>query len=152
MNPVARRGVVTIPGHLPPSIFKFIAACPGFTKWLGAEGVLFEASRKHMELWRERFPDVVIEDADGTLAKLEMATATIVTYDRKLTPSVEPFPHQSRAIDIGMSREYYGFFWDMGTGKSNAIVNIAAELFWAGIIERVLIITVKRGMTQFKDE
>src|SRR5271156_4585291 len=131
MNPIARRGVVTIPGHLPPAIFRFIASCPGFTKWLGAEGVLFEASRKHLELWRERFPGVAIEDADGTLAKLAMTTAPVVSYARKLTPPVRPFPHQERGIDVAMSREYYGYFWGMGTGKSHAIVNIAAELFWA---------------------
>lgn len=152
MNPVARRGVVQIEGRLSPAIFKFIAACPGFTKWLGADGVLFEASRKHLELWRERFPDVTIKDADGTLAKLVLSVAPVAAYDRKLTPSVIPFPHQRRGIDVAMSREYYGYFWGMGTGKSHAIVNIMAELFWAKKIERALVIEVKRGMTQLRDE
>ena len=158
MNPppftaTARRGVVTLKGRLTPPVFKFISRCPGFTKWDGNDGVLFEASRKHLELFKEAFPDFEITDADGTLATLHISTAPIAPHERVTTPNITPFAHQSRAIDIAISRESFAFFHDMGTGKSSTIINIAAELFACNrVISRALVITTKRGVPQFVQE
>ncbi len=149
MTPLARRGVVTITGHIAPPVYRFVAACPGFTKWLGAEGVLFEATRKHVALWNEHFPNVPIEDADGTLARLEMQVAPIEHQERLTMSPSTPWAHQARAVDIGISREFFLFAHDMGTGKSWEIINIAAELFARGVIERALVSTKRRGIPQF---
>ena len=151
-QPIARRGAVIVKGRLPPSVFKFISKCPGFTKWDGTDGVIFEASRRHLELWREHFPGVEITDADGTIAALTLTTAPVTSHTRVTVPSIPPFAHQIRALDIALSRDTYGFFHDMGSGKSSTIINIAAELFACGKITRALVITTKRGTPQFLNE
>ena len=91
MTPIARQGAVTISGHLTPQIFSFIRACPGFTKWLDGNprhpngGVMFEASRFHVNLWRQMMPDLPIQDADGTLERLRVVPTPIAQHARLTT-------------------------------------------------------------------
>lgn len=152
MGAVARRGLVTV-AQAPPEIFRLMAKLPGYKRWLDDGGAMFEASRKHVELWDAMFPDSPIEDADGSLAKLYVERIA-VTEQPYLTEAVggEPWAHQRRAHNVMMARPYYGFFHDMGTGKSRTIIRGFAELYVRKLIDRVLVICNGRGRPQFMEE
>ncbi len=152
LEPIARRNVVHVHGHANPNVFRFMSRCFGFHKWLENGEALFEASRKNVELWDEVFPDTPIHDADGTLAKLSISIAAVAAYTRLSQPSVPPFKHQDHALDVAMSRETYGFFYDMGTGKSQIIITSIVEQYLAGLIDRAIVFTKKRGVIQFLEE
>ncbi len=152
LQPVARRGAVRVSGYASPLVFRFMARCYGFHKWLDNGEALFEASRKNIALWDELFPDAPIHDADGTIGKLVLSVVPIVPHARKSAPTVAPFKHQDRALSIAMSRETYGFFYDMGTGKSQIIITAIVEQYFAGLINRAIVFTKKRGVVQFLEE
>ena len=151
MRAVARRGLVEVDKATPP-VFRFVRQCPGFTKWTEKGGCVFEASKKHVEIWREMFPDVEIEDADGSISKLYVEKIKVEEHPYLTETALEPWKHQRRAHNIMMSRPYYGFFHDMGTGKSATITKGMAELFARGLIDRALVISTSRGRPQFLDE
>ena len=144
---VARRNKVEAPASLGPRLYQASTRMPGFNKFSDT-GLIFEASGANLRVWEEVFPDVKIVDADGTIARRNMAVSPIEPYERKLAPTIPPFAHQTRAINVAMAREYYGFFHGLGTGKTHTMINIAAELFAAGKIKRALIVTQKRAMPQ----
>jgi SNF2-related domain len=151
MQAVARRGLVEV-DKATPLVFRFVRRCPGFTKWTDDGGCIFEASKKHLEMWREMFPDVTIEDKDGSIAKLYVEKIVIGEHEYLTETVGQPWQHQRRAHNIMMSRPYYGFFHDMGTGKSFTMIKGMAELFTRGLIDRALIISTSRGRPQFIEE
>lgn len=158
MMPIARRGTVIIEGTISAPVFNFIRECPGFTKWLNSSakyphgGVLFEASRFHIDLWRKMFPDVNIEDTDGTLTKLSTPLAPIVSHVWRTKAREPEAAHTIAGIDIALSRPYYAFFDDMGTRKTALMLRIAGELWAHKHIKRALIITRRRGIPQILTE
>lgn len=55
----------------------------------------------------------------------------------------KPYEHQLVALEKGWKKPAYGYFMEMGTGKSKVIIDTAALLYDAGKIEGVLIIAPK---------
>jgi hypothetical protein len=153
-QPEARRGQVTV-GHATPALFRFAASLPSYHKFLDTGGLIFEATRHSIEAYERSFPNVPIIDADGTIARLKVALATVTPHQR-LAPQdpdrIQPLKHQDEAIDIGLSRPFYAFWDDMGTAKSSTMCYLIAELFARHEIDRALIITTKRGRPQFMNE
>lgn len=143
----ARRKIVTVNGHLPPTFYSFIGRLPGYKKYTST-GAVFAANRTHMDLFRETFPDLKIVDQDGTLEALYKPVPPIVEHERKTSSKIPLFNHQRHALNVGLSREQYAFFYSMGTGKTAIMLNLAAELFARGDIERAIIITTKRVVPQ----
>lgn len=143
----ARRKIVTVNGHLPPTFYSFIGRLPGYKKYTST-GAVFAANRTHMDLFKEAFPDLKIVDQDGTLEALYKPVPPIVEHERKTSSKIPLFNHQRHALNVGLSREQYAFFYSMGTGKTAIMLNLAAELFARGDIERAIIITTKRVVPQ----
>lgn len=54
-----------------------------------------------------------------------------------------PYKHQDDAFILSRDREYYGFFWEMGLGKSKPVIDTAVHLFLRGEIDGVLIASDK---------
>lgn len=69
----------------------------------------------------------------------------ILTIDKFGPPlqRMEPYRHQWEAYHHTRELEYYGLFWEMGTGKSKPIIDTAAWLFSKGEIDGVLIFSDK---------
>lgn len=147
----ARRKIVTIAGHLPPAFYSFIGKLPGYKKYT-ATGATFGATRTHINLFREMFPSEVIEDHDGTIAALYKPIPEIVEHPRLTRSQMPLFAHQSHALNVGLSRDIYAFFYSMGTGKSAIMLNLAAELFARKEIDRAIIVTTKRVVPQLVNE
>ena len=55
----------------------------------------------------------------------------------------EPYAHQITALEKGWKSSAYGYFMEMGTGKSKVIVDTAAMLYDSGKIDGLLIIAPK---------
>jgi hypothetical protein len=143
----AYRKAVTITGHLTRDFYTFLGSLPGYKKFT-ATGAVFAATRPHIDAFRAAFPSIDIDDRDGTIANIYKPIPEIIDHGRKTTAPVPLFAHQKHAINIGLSREYYGFFYSMGTGKSAVMLNLAAELGARQIIDRAIIISTKRVVPQ----
>lgn len=52
-----------------------------------------------------------------------------------------PMKHQGDIFELSKSMEYYGYFWEMGTGKTKPILDTIAHLFMTGEIDGVVIIS-----------
>ena len=55
----------------------------------------------------------------------------------------KPYDHQITALEKGWEDLEYGYFMEMGTGKTKVIIDTAAMLFDAGKIEGLLIVAPK---------
>jgi hypothetical protein len=158
-SPIARRGVIRV-DHATPAVFQFARKLTGFNKWLDDGGLLFEASGKHVELWKAHFPEWPLEDADGTLAKLELVYAPVAQTPRLLpwggpqavAEGKKPWDHQNRAHSQAMSRDFFAFFHDMGTGKTATMIALIAELYTRGVLTRAVISTTRLGATQLIED
>lgn len=151
IKPVARREIVTL-DYAPPQVFRFLAKCPGYHRFTDEGGCKFAASRVHVDMWNQDFPQWPIEDADGSLARLYTERIVVTPQPRLLSAPGEPWRHQNEAHDIQMCRPYFGFFDDMGTGKSCEIIQGIAELFARKLIDRAIVVTSARGLPQFVNE
>lgn len=61
----------------------------------------------------------------------------------KLKFKTTPYAHQVTALEKSMDRQAYGFFMEMGTGKSKVLIDTISNLYEAGKIDFALIIAPK---------
>ena len=62
-----------------------------------------------------------------------------VNYKFKL----KPFDHQVKALEQGWNKHEFGFFMEMGTGKSKVLIDNIAMLYDKGKINSAVIIAPK---------
>ena len=62
-----------------------------------------------------------------------------VNYKYKL----KPFDHQTESLTCGWDRTEFGYFMEMGTGKSKVLIDNMGMLFLAGKINFALVIAPK---------
>lgn len=55
----------------------------------------------------------------------------------------EPFKHQQESFNTTRGREYYGLFWEMGTGKTKPLIDTISWLFLTRQIDGALIVSDK---------
>lgn len=63
--------------------------------------------------------------------------------DCKYNFKTKPYKHQQTALDIAGSKRSFGFFMEMGTGKSKVLIDNMGMLYQAGEINFALIIAPK---------
>jgi hypothetical protein len=148
---IAKRKAVTITGHLTRELYTFLGSLPGYKKYT-ATGAVFAATRPHIDAFMQSFPSIDIIDEDGTIEALYKPIPAIVEHERVTTAPVELFAHQKHAVNVGLSREYYAFWHEMGTGKSAVQLNLVAELGARQLIDRAIIFAPKRVVPQILDE
>jgi hypothetical protein len=128
-----------------------VMSLPGYKKYPG--DLIFGASLANWELFRERMPTLPVEDADGTIAQLDVKVPEIAVRQRlAAAEGGELWAHQNDGLDIIGSRDYFAFFDDMGTGKSAEIIQGACELYARGKITRALVVSTTRGKRAFMSE
>jgi len=66
-----------------------------------------------------------------------------VKYKNKLKFKLKPYDHQLKALDKAAARPEYGFFMEMGTGKSKVLLDNIGYLFLEGQVDFALIIAPK---------
>jgi SNF2 family DNA or RNA helicase len=66
---------------------------------------------------------------------------------------IKPWAHQQKAIDICKHRNNYALFWEMGTGKTGAMINILRHKYAeAGRLKRTLIVAPLILLRNWKNE
>ena len=154
MNPIARRNMVTVPSPLPARVHQIYDAFPGYHKISNDGELLFEVTRSHLEIWDSTFPELPIEDSDGSIARLKQVldVPAVVSWNLKYPPRMKPWEHQARSINIAMSRDMFAFWSDKGCGKSSVIIRLIAEMFGDYRIGVAIIVTQGRVIDQFIEE
>ncbi len=61
----------------------------------------------------------------------------------KCLSPVKSYKHQEQALQLTKSLPHYGFFWEMGCGKSKPILETAIWLFMCGEIDGLLVVSDK---------
>lgn len=144
---VTRRNTIVVPALYNPKAYLLNTRAPGYHK-LERDVLILECTGANIEATKEVFPDAKWIDEDGTLARRSLQVGEVKPYARQLAPTIQPFAHQSHALDVAMSRSFYGFFHDLGTGKTKTMIDIAFEMFAAGKIDRVLLPTFGKAVPQ----
>lgn len=115
----------------------------GRRTWLKGGGLSFAASRHNIELCHSAFPGLTIEDQ----REKEEAPSTKSRYK----PKVPDFDHQARAKEKARAKRHFALFMIPGSGKSKVIIDRAGELWSAGKITAVLIVSKKGPHRQLVD-
>ena len=55
----------------------------------------------------------------------------------------KPYEHQIKALELGWNQREFGYFMEMGTGKTKVIIDTAAMLFDAGEIDALMVVAPK---------
>jgi len=63
--------------------------------------------------------------------------------DCKYKFKTKPYEHQKTALDLAGQRQSFGFFMEMGTGKSKVLIDNMGLLYQAGLIDFALVIAPK---------
>lgn len=58
-------------------------------------------------------------------------------------PKTEPYEHQRKVLNRSWSKPYFGYFMEMGTGKSKVLIDNAAALCEQGLIQALIIVAPK---------
>lgn len=137
------RGVLK--GRITPSIQNVCLSCPGRHQWRGLV-FYFETTAANLEHIDSGIPNAVW--SEEAKEKLEEIKALRVLENTKVLPSMddgwkfktEPFPHQREVFYLSRDREAFGFFMEMGTGKTWVGVNTIRYLAMTKGVNRVLVI------------
>jgi SNF2 family DNA or RNA helicase len=70
-------------------------------------------------------------------------TAKLINRGSILNYRYQPYAHQEKALFASMDKTYYGYFMDMGTGKSKVLIDNVCLLYQQGRINSVCIIAPK---------
>lgn len=136
--------------HARPSPALAMAAprMEGRRVWLKAGGMTFEPSQHNLNILREVFSDLDINDttkpAEATDAGLDWGAA-------EYTPKTPPMPHQKGAIEHIRDLNAFALFMEQGTGKTWVMLWKAGTLYTQGKISGLLVITKKGVHTQWAE-
>lgn len=129
--------------------YKTVACLSGRKVWSGSKAVSFDATASNLKAVRANIPHITWNDKTNTFAMLEelgnMAKqdAIVSRAVSTWTPALKLRDHQQRCIDISWERRNYALLFEMGLGKTAALIANAGMLFAAGKIDAVLVIAPK---------
>jgi len=137
---------------------------PGFKKFVN-DSLMFEPSGKNIEHLMASDDIEWIGEA-GELFKnhQDRIKKEIVLISNKSDPENwspsgnsfkfkhKPFDHQLKAWFLSKDQEYYGYFMEMGTGKTKVIIDNAAYLWEKGEIECLVIVAPNGVNAQWINE
>ena len=81
-------------------------------------------------------------------AKEEVFREKVINYVFKR----EPYEHQRKMMKHGIIESVFAYFTEMGTGKSQVLVNVADYLYQVGLVRKILIICPKTIMINWGEE
>lgn len=145
----AKNGVLA--GKLDGRVLDKLRELPGRSRWKERE-LHFEASGANIAYLRQAFPDAEFVDEAGRMAALDelrqleadsvaVKNARTLPYEASAFPfKTQPRDHQRRAFVWARDRKFFGFFMEMGTGKTKTTIDVAAYKYATGEIDAVLLI------------
>lgn len=133
---------------------------PGWKKFLD-DAVMFEPTGANLEYLEQCENMEWSEGASEMLNRVKMLReAAAKTIDMKSMPiesfnfpfKTEPFEHQKRAFFISKDKKNFGYFMEMGTGKSKVLIDNIAYLYSKGEIDAAVIVAPNGVHRQWVEE
>lgn len=145
-----KNGVVN--GKLTAKVFEAASNMPGKRRWKDGE-LIFELSAANIEYLRNALPEAQWLDAEPLKRVQEINEAEARTIAQKQLPpeafrfeyKSKPYRHQEVGFFLARDRLFFGFFCEMGTGKTKMLIDTAAYKYSLGEID-TLLITAPNGV------
>lgn len=152
-----------ISGHWNHTLLDVIRNMPGFKRWKDYV-VSFEMTGANLEYLTSALPEAIWtpeakaerdrmivlrrQEEETRNAKLNELPAEAFKFPFK----TKPMDHQARAFMLSREQKAFGYFMEMGTGKSKVIIDNAAFLFSRSEVD-LLLVTAPNGVhRQWVDE
>jgi SNF2 family DNA or RNA helicase len=140
-------GVLAAPLKMDVRSSQLLRALEGRRRWLSNGLFQFEASRHNLDSFRSIYPEFTVDRGPPKDAPREPATPI---GERKVgAPRTKPYAHQERALQAARQHHVFALFMEQGTGKTKVAIDRAVELWAAGTIDAVLVVTKKGVHTQW---
>lgn len=134
-------------------LITIIKALQGDKLWLKDGRFRFAATPENLDLMLSLYEDAkMVDGADEAKLFEETLDVSKFVKPKNFTYRKEPYKFQLRCLAKWDRQRAFAVFMEMGTGKTFVTLNKAAELYLAGEITAVLIMTKKRVHTQWITE
>lgn len=131
-----------------PALLGLLNQLEGKRRWAEKGTQLhFEATNHNLSII-QRLPGVEVRNTDAF--DVGEPKAALKAYQPVMDPP--PYPHQLEALRRMRTQRSFGLFMEQGTGKTRVTIDRIGELFCAGEITGVLIITKKGVHRQWIEE
>lgn len=150
--------MATLFGPFPFTFVKTINALAGRKTWQTSNQVRIQATPGNIRIlkaadqsidWVDKTGDLKRQEEFESLLTQHSATPVInTTYE----PKVPLFEHQKKAVAISAYRNSYALLWEMGLGKTAALIANAGVLWADNKLTGVLIIAPKGVHDQWLEE
>lgn len=137
---------------------------PGFKKFVN-DSLMFELSGKNIEYlvncndsslvwtdsaWKQRRLYKERVEKEEAIRKQKLEAIPEGAYDFQF--KTVPFEHQKKAFILSKDLEYFGYFMEMGTGKTKVVIDVSAHLYSSNSIECLIIVAPNNVHGQWIDE
>ncbi len=150
-------------GRLTAEVFRICEGLPARKRW-DAGKLVFENVAANVRYLQQQLPTAQWDDRTSTLSLLDqLAESSGQVQMLKSTPieaveikdypfKTQPFDHQKAGFAMSRGKRAFAYLMDMGTGKTKLAIDVAADLFLAGRINRVVIVAPNGVHTQWLNE
>lgn len=150
----------TLTGSVNAKVLEVIRDMPGRKRWGKNGELLFEPSKANIDHLKKGLKDAKWVDGIGRLKEIEKADklekAARAGKTRKLPPEaarsfpfvMPPMKHQLRGFERFKDAKYFGALFDIGTGKSKFMIDIAAYKYMKGEIDCFFILVWPSGVAK----
>lgn len=128
-------------GRVPPHVFNALTDLPGRKKYVRGTPY-FELSRANLEFLDSRLEDIQwrgpakqlaldyqqrrIEERETRVRRHELLASVAFPFKH------QPYEHQNQAFALARGKTAFGYFMEMGTGKTKVTLDDAADLYLNG--------------------
>lgn len=135
-----------IPTRASPAVLAALPQVEGRRSWLKGGGLKIEDTPHNRAIFERIMPGVVWEGLEVAASEFDVSeTQTAFKFKR------QPDPHQEEALKRMHGKNVFGLFLEQGTGKTKVAIDRANQLFAAGQITGVLVVTKKGVHRQWVD-
>jgi SNF2 family DNA or RNA helicase len=158
MKVVITGNFATLHGPFPISFIATISLLSGKKTWLNSSTIKFEALTNNVKRLMSCGHDIEFVDETGTLADLADfenmpdQTAQIPVVHTNYKPKLPLRDYQQKAVNLSAERKVYGYFCQMGTGKSAICIANVGMLVFANKVTGALIISPRGVHIQWINE
>jgi SNF2 family DNA or RNA helicase len=132
------------------AVVGFSARLEGRKSFAQGGAFRFEPTGHNVALFRERFPDVPIDDKRQDLSAFE--DVTVAAARPLFAFKTQPYPHQVKAFEKLRDKTAFALLLEMGLGKSKCLSDIIAYKWCKGEIDAAVILSPKGVHSQWVEE
>lgn len=135
-----------IPTRASPAVLAALPQVEGRRSWLKGGGLKIEDTPHNRAIFERIMPSIAWENLDASNFAFDAPDPQpSFSFKRK------PDPHQEEALKRMHGKNVFGLFLEQGTGKTKVAIDRANQLFAAGQISGVLVVTKKGVHRQWID-